>query len=164
MWYDQEKAAIRAVKSGHPIVTRYVRWLMDDGFLRCELPSGRWLSYPAPEIQKKHTPWGDLRDVLTYETTNQYTRQWQREQTYGGKLVENVVQAIARDIMAEAMLRIHEGGVYSPVLSVHDELISEAPLGVGSVQEFERLMAECPLWAVGCPVAAEGWTGERYRK
>jgi DNA polymerase len=164
MWWEQERAAVKAVKTGRPVQCGYIIWKMDDGFLRCELPSGRWLSYPNPEIQERETPWGEMREVLTYETTNQYTRQWQRQATYGGMLVENITQAVARDLMAEAMLRCEASGIYHTVLSVHDELIAEAPIGVGTVHAFESIMAECPPWAEGCPVAAEGWAGLRYRK
>ena len=164
MWWDQEAAAIKAVKTGRDVRCGYITWLMDDGFLRCELPSGRWLSYPNPEVNKEWMPWGKEKDVLSYETTNQYSRQWGREKTYGGKLVENITQAVARDLMAEAMLRCHRSGMYFPVLSVHDEMIAEARLDVGSVLAFEAMMAEVPEWADGCPVVAEGWAGLRYRK
>ncbi len=163
MWYDQERAAIQAVTDGEA-VSGYIRWLMDDGFLRCELPSGRWLSYPNPEVDWATMPWGAQKLVLTYETVNQYNRQWNRQKTYGGMLVENITQAVARDLMACAMLRCERSGTYTPILSVHDELIAEALIGTGSVKEFEHLMAECPAWAAGCPVTAEGWAGLRYRK
>jgi DNA polymerase len=66
--------------------------------------------------------------------------------------------------MADAMLRMEQGGVYRPVLSVHDELIAEADEGTGDVHEFESIMATVPEWASGCPVVAEGWTGTRYHK
>lgn len=74
------------------------------------------------------------------------------------------MQAIARDIMADAMLRCEEGGIYPPVLSVHDELIAEADEGVGDVKEFESLLMQVPSWAPGCPIAAEGYRTIRYRK
>ncbi len=164
MWYDQERAAVQAVSSGEPVSCGYIRWLLDDGFLRCELPSGRWLSYPNPEVRWDEMPWGGQKLVLTYETVNQYNRQWNRQKTYGGMLVENITQAVARDLMAQAMLRCERSGLYVPILSVHDELIAEAPIGQGSVKEFEHLMAVNPAWADGCPVAAEGWAGPRYRK
>lgn len=164
MWWDQEAAAIAAVKSGRRVRCGYISWLLDDGFLRCELPSGRWLSYPNPEIHRRFTPWGEEKDTLTYEGMNQYSRKWQRQVSYGGMLVENITQAVARDLMAEAMLRCENSGLYIPVLSVHDELIAEAKIGAGNVHEFEQLMAEIPDWAEGCPVAAEGWAGLRYRK
>jgi DNA polymerase len=86
-----------------------------------------------------------------------------RKTTYGGALTENLIQAIARDIMAEAMLRAEARG-YPIVLDVHDELVAEVPLGQGSVKEFEEILCEPPSWADGCPIAAEGWEGQRYRK
>jgi DNA polymerase len=92
------------------------------------------------------------------------TKKWRRHDTYGGMLVENITQAVARDLMADAMLRAHKEGVYDVILSVHDELIAEADIDKGSVEDFEALMAQLPAWAEGCPVAAEGWTGFRYKK
>lgn len=93
-----------------------------------------------------------------------YTKKWRRQDTYGGMLVENIVQATARDLMAEAMLRCEQTGVYKVVLSVHDELITEVDEGLGSTKELEAIMSEVPEWAKGCPVAAEGWEGPRYKK
>ena len=164
LWRTQEHAACNAVKTGQPMQGGHVSWFMDDGFLRCVLPSGRWLSYPNPMVIQDYTPWGELRDILTYEGINAYTRQWCRQKSYGGMLVENITQAVSRDILAEAMLRCESSGIYLPVLSVHDEILAESPLGVGTVSAFEQLMAECPAWASGCPIRAEGWSGFRYRK
>jgi DNA polymerase bacteriophage-type len=95
---------------------------------------------------------------------NPVTKQWSVDDTYGGKLVENVTQAVARDLMAEAMLAADESGIYDVILSVHDELIAEVDEDKGDVVEFEELMSQSPAWAEGCPVAAEGWRGKRYRK
>jgi DNA polymerase len=78
-------------------------------------------------------------------------------------LTENVVQAIARDCMVESMIRAELAG-YRIVLTVHDEVVSEIPKGFGSQEEFDALMAVCPRWAPGLPIAVEGWRGYRYKK
>lgn len=165
MWWDQEAAAIAAVRHpGRTFRCGKVFWRSFDGFLHCKLPSGRLLGYSEPRIFKKKTPWGEERDCLTYMGVDPYTKKWRRQDTYGGMLVENITQAVARDLMADAMLRCHEEGMYDVILSVHDELIAECDEGVGSVKDFETVMAHVPDWAAGCPVSAEGWTGYRYKK
>jgi Mesyanzhinovviridae DNA polymerase I len=163
-WTIQENAAIQATTTRKPVKAGYITWLREGDYLYAELPSRRRLAYPFPEIRARETPWGATKQALTFLGVNPYTRKWSRMTTYGGSLVENIVQAIARDLMAEAMLRCEKSGTYVPVLSVHDEMIAEAKIGTGSVAEFEALMAECPEWAEGCPVEAAGWTGIRYRK
>jgi DNA polymerase len=100
---------------------------------------------------------------LEYSACDEQTGKWNRYHTYGGHLFENIVQAVARDLLAEGLLRAEQRG-YPPVLSVHDEGVCEVPLGFGSVKELESIMSELPEWATGCPVAAEGWKGLRYRK
>ena len=111
----------------------------------------------------RETPWGEPRPALTFMGVNTYTHKWMRQATYGGSLVENQTQAVARDIMAEAMLRIEATGIYRPILTVHDEIIAEGPLA-GDVHEFEQLLTTLPKWAQGCPIGAEGWKGPRYHK
>lgn len=166
MWWDQNEAAIEAVRTGRTIRCGKVQWRTVGKFLHCKLPSSRLLSYFDPRIVKKPMPWDymDMRDALTYMGVDPYTKKWRRQDTYGGMLVENIVQATARDLMAEAMLRCEESGVYKVVLSVHDELITEVDIGVGSKKELEAIMSEVPDWAKGCPVTAEGWEGPRYKK
>lgn len=164
LWIDQERTAIAAVSTKQKQTCNGISWLVDGAFLYAILPSGRRLSYPHPKIKMKATPWGEKRPVLTFMGYEATIRQWIRQTTYGGKIVENLVQAIARDLMAYAMLRCERSKIYSPVLSVHDEMLAEADEGKGDIKEFERLMAKCPPWATDCPVTAEGWTGFRYRK
>lgn len=163
LWSNLEQAAIAAVENGgKSFAVNNTKWLVKDGFLWCELPSGRKLAYYKPEVRYEEK-WDEKRPVLYHWCTNPVTRQWEIDSTYGGKLTENVVQAIARDLMAEALLRIdaHE---YAILLTVHDEILAERLIGEGNLPEFERLMSELPEWARGCPVTASGWQGFRYKK
>ena len=131
--------------------------------LWCTLPSGRHLAYSLPRIEDRETPWGEMRPTLTYCGVTGPARKWDRVSTYGGHLTENVVQAIARDCMAEAWLRLEVAG-YPIIMTVHDELVAEPKLGHGSQEEFERILATRPAWAQDLPIAVEGWEGHRYRK
>ena len=162
MWKEQEEAAIKAVHTNGPIKAGKVAWFVEDGFLCCELPSGRLVRYRGPVVKKARTPWGELKEVLHYWTLKPGGK-WALTSTYGGKLVENITQAVARDIMADAMLNT-TSTPYEPLLTVHDELVCEVPEGKGSVAEFEALMAEVGSWAAGCPIVAEGAMMARYRK
>jgi DNA polymerase len=164
MWGHMEDMAILAVENGGEYTTNHCVWFVEGDFLYCQLPSGRRLAYPEPEVHLTTTSWGEVRQQLTFMGIDPYTRQWRRQSTYGGMLVENVTQAVARDIMAEALLRCERSGVYKPVLTVHDEVVSEAKAGTGNVKEFEALLTTLPEWAEGCPIGAEGWTGTRYHK
>lgn len=166
MWYDQADAAMDAVSTGERVTCGRITWYVEKPrkrFLYAELPSGRRLAYAFPALMGSMTPRG-WRQQLTFKSVSPFNHQWQRQRTYGGALVENLVQAIARDIMADAMLKCEETGIYRPVLSVHDELISEADMGTGDLKDYEALLATPPVWASDCPIAAEGWVGTRYRK
>ena len=165
LWEEQQATAIEAVHiPQETVTTAHVSWLYDDdeGFLFCTLPSGRRLAYPEPEVHAKLTPWGEYRDSLTFMGIDTRTRKWTRQFTYGGSIVENEVQGIARDLLANALLLCEQSGVYLPVLSVHDESICEAT--AGDLQEFIQLMTTLPDWAEGCPVAVDAWEGARYHK
>ncbi len=164
MWYDQESAAIRAVTARRVIPCGKVRWVKEGRFLYAILPSQRRLAYPDPDLQDRQMPWGATKTCLTFMGVDPYSHKWKRQLTYGGSLVENITQAVARDLMAEAVTRCEATSTYQVVLTVHDEVIAEANLGEGSVQEFEGLLTTPPAWATGCPIAAEGWAGVRYRK
>ena len=165
MWYAQEAAAIKAVQNiGTLVKCDKIGWLVENDFLYCILPSTRRLSYRSPEIKLVKTNWGEDKPALRYMSVNGVTRKWERTATYGGKLVENITQAVARDIMANAMMLADEGDIYDTVMSVHDELVCEVDENKGSLKEFEALMSAIPIWAHGCPITAEAERYKRYRK
>ena len=164
MWKAQDEAAIRAVQTKQEVECGKVCWYQHGVFLYVELPSGRRISYPFPSASLAETPWGAEKMSLQFKGVDTKTRQWVTQRAYGGLLVENIVQGVARDLMALALLRLEAHPTYDPVLSVHDEAIAEAVIGAGDVHEFERIIAEVPDWAEGLPIAAESWVGTRYRK
>jgi len=193
LWYDLEKHTIEAVRRGGSIVKlgKLSMFVSEDNFLNIQLPSGRCLRYFEPRVDWVISNFQDEEMEETYETAieegwavekadleglktkyqltymgvNSVTRKFQRQSTYGGRLTENVVQGLSRDIMAEALIRIRETEMYFPVITVHDEIIAEVQPGQGSIEEFEQLMTVQPDWAGGFPVAADGgWRGHRYRK
>lgn len=162
-WYEQERAAIRAVTQGStPVDCGRVRWQMDNNVLYCELPSKRRLSYPNPSLDYVETSWGEKKVALHFYSVDSKNK-WSKGSTYGGKLVENITQAVARDLLAQAMLTLEQSG-YRVTFSVHDEIVSEVPETFGSVAEFTKIMCKLPKWAAGLPIAAEGWRGKRYKK
>lgn len=138
-------------------------------WLKVELPSGRILSYPGIGLSVEKEEDEDTGEIRTrtrikYQGENQTTRQWGWQHTYGGKLAENIVQALCRDLLAWAMPGVEAAG-YAIILSVHDELLTETPdTDDYTVKELERLMCVLPEWAAGFPLDAEGWEGKRYKK
>jgi DNA polymerase len=165
-WRGCEDAALSAVMNpGEVFPVNNVRYVKRGQFLWCVLPSGRPLAYALPRIKMQETPWGTERPALQYMgiDTRWGGRKWQEIQTYGGHLVENIVQATARDVMATAMLRLEEKG-YPVVLTVHDEILCEVPDGHGSLEEFQALMETRDPWSQTAPIEAECWEGNRWRK
>lgn len=176
-WYDVEEAAIRAIANpGKAISCGPVTYKVVGSFLWCRLPSGRALCYPYPKIYPVKTPWGQMKDAVTFKTVPNVsnrkkivwddpsnTSRWARISTYGGSLVENITQAVARDVLYEAQPRLEREG-YPIILHVHDENVSEPEASHGSAREYEQIMCELPPWATGLPVAASGFEAERYRK
>lgn len=164
LWHDIEEHSRAAVRSkGQIIDAGKYAFAVADNVLWMRLPSGRVLAYVDPEIREVETPWGETKETVTYMGVNSFTRKWERMKSYGGLLVENLTQAVARDVLAEAMLRVEAAGM-PVVLSVHDEIVCEVPEGRWDVDQLERIMCELPEWAEGLPVAAEGWKGKRYQK
>lgn len=171
-WYSVEDAAKQAVTNPGMKVTagvkgREVMFRVAGSFLLCKLPSGRVLTYPYPEIQEVDTKWGKKMAVTFMGVDNRVGSptkgKYIRLSTYGGSLVENIVQAVARDILVGAWKRLEKSG-YPIVLHVHDENVSEVIEDFGSVEEYERIMSMGEPWSVGLPIAAAGFRGKRYRK
>jgi DNA polymerase len=169
-----EGAAINAVQSPGQWqeVTRLdgefsgVMFLSQGDVLYCRLPSGRYLTYHRPRLRESERRPGTL--ALSYEGQNTNPKNgpvgWIRMDTWGGRLVENIVQATARDVLRRATIALEASG-YPIVLHVYDEIVSEVPEGVGSIEEFERIMSTMPEFAADWPVRAKGgWRGKRYRK
>jgi DNA polymerase bacteriophage-type len=158
-WETVEDAAINAMTDGSTSISHDIRFIKEKGILFIELPSKRRLSYLRPQLRPNK--FGG--QSLFYEGMDQTTKQWGLQQTYGGKLVENIVQAVARDVLADAMLRLHRIG-YKIVMHVHDEIVSEMPEGKGSTQEVDRIMGTPIPWAKGLPLKAESYETLYYKK
>ena len=164
LWAGLEEACINAVREpGKVWGYRSIKYLSDGRFLRCKLPSGRCLHYYKPDVKEKETPWGQKKAVVTFWGLDSMTNKFMPHHLYGGLLCENCTQAASRDILTDALIRLEDHG-YPPVIHVHDEAVSEVPIGFGSVEEYEAIMSEPPAWAVGCPIAAEGYRANRYKK
>ncbi len=154
-WRTIEAVAIRAA-CGERLELGPLLWYRDDDAVVCRLPSGRPLIYRNARVESVRTPWGSERPQFTYDHGGQ------RRSSYGGKLTENVVQAIARDMLAAALVRL-ELEKLPPVLHVHDEVVSELPER-DALEDMERLMCITPPWATGLPLAASAHVASRYRK
>jgi DNA polymerase len=167
-WWRLEEAAVNAVSnpgcaySAGP-AARAVTFKVSGSFLWCRLPSRRVLCYPYPSLKEKETPWGGMKDQVHYMTVDGLSNKWVETNTYGGKLAENVTQAVCRDLLVAA-IRSAEASGYPVVLHVHDEVVAEVPKDFGSLQEFEAICSVAPPWADGLPVVAKGYRGTRYRK
>lgn len=187
-WYCLQDAAFRAVENPGTVcrplgrhdtpvgATEKVAFVVHGAFLWARMPSGGLLAYARPEIRevsRKVTvidpDTGEKREetvtrpAVTFWAVDSQTKKWKRQAGYGGQWDENFVQRIARDVLAEAMLRVDEKG-YKIVLHAHDEIVIEEPKDSVDLTEYETLMAVKPEWLGDCPIAVSGWIGPRYRK
>ncbi len=158
LWWDIHKTAINALKNREINTVSNIKIYYEGDIMFIILPSGRKLAYVKPRIEKNK--YGG--DSITYEGVSS-SKKWERIETYGPKLVENIVQAIARDILAEAMLRLRDKG-YKIVMHVHDEIVIEAKENEGSLEEVIDIMIESPSWAKDLTLRAEGFESKYYRK
>lgn len=159
-WYDMERTMMAAFNApGTPQSVGAVRWIYvpKRDAMFCQLPSKRILTYTRPKMipNKFHN--------LGMSFMTEVKGQWVRRDVFGGLLVENVVQGIARDLMAYSFPRLEKAG-FPILMHTHDEIVSERPIGENKLQEMIDLMCILPEWATGCPVVAEGFTGKRYKK
>lgn len=161
LWYIMEQAAKacirekRSIKIQHDVVFSYA-----DRIMFIQLPSGRKIAYWDARVETL----SDGKEHITYAGVDQETKRWGRQETYGGKLVENVVQAVARDCLAHAMLKVAAAG-YQIVCHVHDEMIVDVPdADAGAFDTINRIMGEPAEWAKGLPLRGDGYKTKHYKK
>lgn len=160
LWYELNHNFMQTVRDTTSVHGTKVPFTHHGGYITATLPSGRPLYYIKPRLQQGK--WGE---EATHMKVNSLSRKWERRKTYGGMLCENIVQAIARDVLAEAMLRLDE--YFNIVLHVHDEIIVEKELTEHwdlTVNHFIDLMEQKPDWAQTLPISVDAWTGDRYKK
>ena len=156
-WWDVDKAASTCVRERTATETHGIRFNYQSGMMFVVLPSGRRLVYVKPKMGMNR--FGN--ESVTYEGVGEQ-KKWLRLESYGPKFVENIVQATARDILAEAMLRLNAAG-YRIVMHVHDEVVIEAPLDT-SLENICSVMGQTPAWTSGLLLRADGYACDFYKK
>lgn len=170
-WRKLEDAARNAIlnpgqvytAAAHGVPSRACIFKVVGSNLLCKMPSGGVIVYPYPRVMPLKTPWGQIKDTVTYMGVHPKIKKWVRLKTHGGKLSENVTQAISRDVQAAKMLAFEERG-WPVVTHSHDELVAETLIGTLKLGDANAVMAEPLEWTAGCPLGAAGWVGPRYRK
>jgi len=176
-WWDYQDAAIEAVAAPGNVVYcggGRVSYYSDQRCLWCILPSGRMLCYSNPEVVEELVPYTDkttgeertrVRRKVTYWGVDSLTKRWKKQSLYGGHQCENIVQAVAADLLIFAMFNVEAAG-YPVVLTVHDEILSEPDAYRQDLNEghFGEVMSRLPEWATGLPVAVGAWEDVRYVK
>lgn len=160
-WYAVERYALDTVRHGTAgYMPCGIAFTRDEDYLIITLPSGRSLYYYKPEIRLN-----DLgRDAIHFRGVNQKTKKWEAVSTYGGKLTENIVQAVARDLLANSMMNLFRAG-FQIDFHIHDEVILEVPEDSGrTLEEAVSVMCRLPEWAEGLPLNADGFESHYYKK
>lgn len=159
-WWDVDKAAKKAINERTTVCMQYgLKFIYNPGVLFIQLPSGRKLAYIKPKIEVGKFD----KPIITYEGMEQTSKQWTTLETYGPKLVENIVQATARDCLGEAMFNVEAAG-YEVVFHVHDELIMDVPKDFGKLEEVNEIFGKPISWAPGLPLKADGYECNYYMK
>lgn len=171
LWYCLQEAAIAALKTGQRVPVHAMRgrngytppnlgieFYVKGRSLFFKLPSGRELVYVSASLEE-----GEYGPKIVYYGIDQIKKRWTKLDTYGGKLTENLTQAVARDLLMNGLQNLDNAG-YGIVLHVHDEAVCEMPVGVGSLEEVDRLMLTLPAWATGLPLKAAGEESFYYKK
>ena len=164
-WYALERAACDAIENPGAVFPagEHIRFRFVDGDLLCRLPSGRPLTYNRARVETQRGLNGEPQRRVVHEGESSLSRKWEDQHPYGGLFFENIVQAVARDLLAHG-LRNAEAAGFPVVMHVHDEILSEVSIGTKSVDDLCEAMCALPSWAAGLPVSAAGWKGKRYRK
>ena len=157
-WYRINDAAVECMLSGQPTSSHGLSFRLSNDVMFMRLPSGRELGYWKPSLKKNKFD----KMALSYMGLSD-KKQWVRIDTYGGKLVENAVQAMARDCLVYALFGVEAKG-YNTVLHVHDEIVADNKKGVGSLEEMLKIMSRPIPWAPGLPMGADGFIGHFYKK
>ena len=161
LWNNAQKAFIEAVKNKSVVhIDKNISFIYEGNILFIKLPSGRRLSYIRPKIDYDNI---FNKYIITYEGIDPTTKKSKRLTTYGGKLVENIVQAIARDVLAEAMMNLRNKG-FNIVMHVHDEIVLEVENGVSSVEEVCEIMCKENKYLKGLKLKADGFESKYYKK
>lgn len=158
-WHTTEQAVKDAINDKPSTLPNGISFIKKSGILFITLPSGRNIAYVKPQIgtNKFGNP------SITYMGMNQTSKRWERVDTFGGKLVENIVQAFARDCLAESIIKLEDKG-FKVNFHVHDEVVLDIPNGTSSVEEITNIMGESIAWAKGLPLRADGYECEFYKK
>jgi DNA polymerase len=165
LWYGLENAALSVMRTGQPVGIKGLILARESDiqngldFFTITLPSGRKLFYVRPFLSENDFG----KEAVYYYGLNQTTKKWEKVSSYGGKFVENCVQAIARDCLAETLVRLSSAG-YQTVMHIHDEVVLDVPEGKGSQEEVEHIMRQPISWAPGLPLNADGFEAYYYKK
>jgi DNA polymerase bacteriophage-type len=165
LWYSVENAALTVMRTGQPVGVRGLILARESDiqngldFLTITLPSGRKLYYVKPFLQLNHFE----KEALHYYGLNQTTKKWEIQSTYGGKLVENIVQAIARDCLAVTLERMEANG-FQTLIHIHDEAVLDVPESLADLNKVIEIMRAPINWAPKLPLNADGFISGYYKK